>query len=382
MLAIGTYATKSYFFAWPQFIKRINAAASYKKEVHFILATDESEEAQKAFEYAKETLPLGWKVSCLTLDIQDDDKKKYKEESQFLIASLQDAVFNFAKKIRAKMFWSVEADTLVKPDALRISEWVLKMPQANGEPYYDVAACTYPNGLFLGGFGSYSRQINEDFSFAERKIPKKLKFLLETCEKNIKSYTDIINLELENQNNIEHFKKNKALLEKEQKRFARLLEKSKKYPPDGNIWEVISKHGWRRRGWMDYAYPGIGKGSIVPSDWCGFGCTLMSEKALALANFDGYQGKGTQDLFICWDKWHPAGIKIACIPHSPCDHVKINTEETEGTEENKNIKNLNFTNSIENKDDIPKFIYYKAYHEPEGELRDHLRIKIEPWIPI
>jgi hypothetical protein len=369
MLAIATYATKSYLFAWRQFLTRIVAAASHKEEVSFIFATDTSEEAQEAIKLAKTLLPEKWEVTIINLELDDEaPQKKYNEHSQFIISGLQAAAFNYARKIKAKMLWSVEADTLVPPDALKISEWALKMPEANGDPYYDVAACTYYNGLYLGGFGSPNSQINEDFLPHERKLSLRFKNLYNSCEekinklqKDIKDYA--INKKDENFNN-EDFLKIDSLLEKEFKRFHRLRKKMKNFPPDGNIWEIIAKHGWRRRGWLDYAYPGVGKGSIVPSDWCGFGCTLMSEKALLLANFDGYQGKGTQDLFVCWEKWYPAGIKIACIPHIACDHVKYKDKD------NKNI------------DDKNKFIHYIGYHETDGEFKNHLRMKPQPWIPI
>lgn len=365
MLAIATYATKSYLFAWRQFLTRIAAAASHKEKVHFIFATDTSEEAKNATELAKILLPEGWEVSSINIEVNDKSKEKYKEDSQFLITSLQAAAFNFAKKIKAKMLWSVEADTLVPPDALRISEWALNMPQANGEPYYDVAACTYFNGLFLGGFGTPNTQINEDFLPEERELPKRFENLYKKCKEKIDSFEKELKEKITNKNkeNIDKDKdllKINNLLEKEGKRFNRLRTKIKKYPPNGNIWEIIAKHGWRRRGWLDFAYPGIGKGSIVPSDWCGFGCTLMSEKALLLADFDGYQGKGTQDLFICWNKWYPAGVKIACIPHIVCDHVKL---DEDSKEEN-------------------QYIHYIGYHETDGEFKNHLRLKSQPWIPI
>lgn len=370
MLVIATFATKSYLFAWRQFLTRINAAASYKKDVHFVFATDTSKEAKEAYELAKILLPEEWKVISINLDVNDKSKEKYKEESQFLIASLQAAAFNYAKKIKAKMLWSVEADTLVPPDALKISEWVLNMPQANGDPYYDVAACTYFNGLFLGGFGTPNTQINEDFLPEERLLPERFKNLYKKCEKNIKDLESklkekIVNKNNENLEKDEDFKKINSSLEKEHKRFIRLRNKIKKYPPNGNIWEIIAKNGWRRRGWLDFAYPGIGKGSIVPSDWCGFGCTLMSEKALLLADFDGYEGKGTQDLFVCWNKWYPAGVKIACVTHVVCDHVKYENkyEKLEGNDKN-------------------KFVHYRGYHETEGEFKNHIRMKQQPWIPI
>lgn len=371
MLAIATYATKSYLFAWKQFLTRIATAAAHKEEVCFIFATDSSQESKNAYQDAKFLLPEKWDKICINFEIDDDSKEKYKEESQFLIAGLQSAAFNYAKKIKAKMLWSVEADTLVPPDALKISEWALNMPQANGEPYYDVAACTYFNGLFLGGFGTSNTQINEDFLPEERILPERFKNLYKKCEEKISTLEKTLKEKIINKNN-ENIDKDLNLLEinssleKEHKRFYRLRTKIKKYPPNGNIWQIIAKNGWRRRGWFDFAYPGIGKGSIVPSDWCGFGCTLMSEKALLLADFDGYEGKGTQDLFVCWNKWYPGGVKIACIPHVVCDHIKINDDKKE-TEDGKN--NL-------------EYLHHRGYHETEGEFKNHLRVKTQKWIPI
>jgi len=137
-------------------------------------------------------------------------------------------------------------------------------------------------------------------------------------------------------------------MEKECKRLQRLSERVKESEPDGNIWDVIAKYGWRRRGWFDFAYPGIGRGSIVPIDWCGMGCTLMSQRALALADFNGYNGGGTQDLFLCWHRWHPAGLRIACVPHIACDHVKRRGDKIE---------------------------HLRAFHEADGEYRGHLRVR-------
>jgi hypothetical protein len=263
--------------------------------------------------------------------------KNYQVDAQMRIAALQGAAFAAARKIRATALWSVEADNLVPPDALRVAEWALAMPTEDGSPYYHVAAVTYPNGLFLGGNGTPQHPIAEDFTEKERKLPPRLVRALEVCRARLKDCKD------------------KAIGEKEGKRLGRLHERVRKCPPDGNVFEVTAKHGWRRRGWMDYAYPGIGRGAIVPSDWCGLGCTLMSGKALALATFEGYDGKGTQDLFLCWHRWYPAGLRIVCIPHTAADHVK--------------------------RDKDGKVVHHRAYHETEGEYRGHLRQRQQPWMP-
>ena len=356
MLAISTYATKSYFYVWPQFLRKVSIAASHHKEVYFILATDKSKEAEEALEIAKEELPEGWKLVSINLDIEEEEEK-YKEKSQILIAKLQNAAFNFARKLRVDFLWSVESDVLVSEESLKISEWVLQMTDLNGNYFYDVAACTYPNALFLGGFGNPYKQIEEDFNFEERKIPERFKKVFEKRQEILKELqkeeSELIKLQ---NNKKENLIKIKEKIDKQISKLEKLNQKVKNFPPDGNIWEVIAKYGWKRRGWFDFAYPGIGRGSVVPSDWCGLGCTLLNKKALSLSEFSGYQGKGTQDLYLCWEKWYPKNIRIACIPHCPSDHVKIDKEEN-------------------------KIIHYKAYYETDGEFKNHLRTKIEDWIP-
>lgn len=343
-MVICVSGTKSYLHAWPQCVRAIAAAAAHHEEAHFIFATDESKEGKAAAEIAQRELPDGWKVTVLNLPIKDDKSTRYKEEAQMRIAALQGACFSLARKVRADLCWVVESDTIVPADALRVLEWTLAMPTADGSPHYDIAAATYPNGLFLGGFGTPQNQIAEDFQPHERKLKPRLKLVFEECEKRLKQAKD------------------QKTGERESKRMGRLRERVKNCPPDGNVWEVIAKHGWRRRGWMDAAYPGIGRGAVVPSDWCGLGCTLLSKRALAHADFTGYEGKGTQDLFLCWNRWYPAGLKLACVPHIVCDHIKRKSPEAPA--------------------DAPEIIHYRAYHETDGEHRGHLRVRQQAFVQV
>jgi len=336
MFAIITAATRSYLHVWPQLIRAISTAAGHYSEAHFIFATDQSDESKRAEEFAKGHLPEGWKITAIRLPIIEDEKD-YKESAQIRIAQLQGAAFAFARRIKADLCWSVESDTIPTPDSLRVLEWTLQMPDSVGDPYYDIAAATYPNGLFLGGFGTPQNPIAEDFLPKERKLPARLKLCLDASEDRLKGCQD------------------KATAKKEQKRMIRLRERVKKCPPDGNIWEITAKHGWRRRGWMDYAYPGIGLGAVVPSDWCGLGCTLLSRKALQLADFIGYDGRGTQDLFLCWQRWHPKGLRIACVPHIACDHIKRRGD---------------------------KIVHHRAWHEQSPEYFGHLRQREQPFVTV
>lgn len=329
-LAIVTAATKSYLHAWLACVRSIATAGAHHSDAHFIFATDQSDEAKAAAKVLKDELPEGWKITVIPLPF-DDDAKDYAEAAQLRIAALQGAGFAFARaKVRADMVWSVESDNIVPADSLRVLEWTLAMPNADGSAYYDIAAATYPNGMFLGGFGTPQSAINEDFLPHERKLKPRLKQCLDACEGRLRAEPS----------------------EREHKRMGRLRDRAKKSPPDGSLWEVIQKHGWRRRGWMESAYPGIGQGAIVPTDWCGLGCTLMSKRALALADFAGYEGKGTQDLFLCWQRWHPAGLRLACVPHVPCDHVKRTPDG---------------------------IVHHIAYHQADGECRGHLRSRPIPW---
>lgn len=337
MIAVATAATRSYLHCWPQCVRAIAAAAAHHAEAHFILATDESDEGRAAEETARRELPEGWLVTALRLGGMGEDAKDYKRPAQLRVAALQGAAFAFARaKARASRLWSVESDNIVPADSLRVLEWALDMPDAGGQPHYDIAAATYPNGLFLGGFGTPQNPIAEDFLESERDVPPRLARALAACRARLGDAKD------------------PAVAEREGNRMGRLNERLKKCPPQGNIWEVTAKHGWRRRGWLDFAYPGIGRGAVVPADWCGLGCTLLSKRALALADFCGYDGGGTQDLFLCWHRWHPAGLRIACVPHIACDHVK-----REGD----------------------KIIHHRAGHEQQGEHRGHLRARHQEWIP-
>ena len=81
----------------------------------------------------------------------------------------------------------------------------------------------------------------------------------------------------------------------------------------------------------------------------------MSKKAANLAHFDGYDGGGTQDLYLNWQKWHPAGLKFCCITHTVCDHVV------------RDEKSYNGQTTL------------KSYHEPEGETKGHLRYRRTPF---
>lgn len=335
-LCISVSATKSYLHAWDACIRSIASAAAHYETADFVFATDTSEESKVAEEVLKRELPEGWKIHVLRIPIKDD-AKDYERAAQMRIASLQGAAFAFARaKLRADLFWNVESDNIMPANALRVLEWTLQMPDANGNAVYDIAAGTYPNGLFLGGFGTPQNAIAEDFLPIERKLSVRLKRCLEVCEKRLAAKLP-----------------EKAAVDREMKRMGRLQKRVKRSSPDGNIWEVTAKYGWRRRGWMDFAYPGIGEGAVVPSDWCGLGCTLLSKHALALADFNGYDGGGTQDLFLCWHRWHPARLRIACVPHVVCDHVK--------------------------KDKDGVVVHHRAYHELSGECRGHLRVRSQPW---
>jgi hypothetical protein len=205
--------------------------------------------------------------------------------------------------------------------------------------YYSVSTCPYPSqggGAFLGGRGTPERPILPDFYDDERDIPEDLKRKIERHKEQLKHINGTPN-------------------EKWKTQYRELAQSIQQCSPIGNVFACNAK-GFRRRGWMHAAYPEIGVGSIVPTDWCGLGCTLMNRQALSLAQFDGYDGGGTEDLYIVWKRWYRHGLRINVITHSPCDHV-IRDRQKKG-----------------------KFILCQAYHETkDAECVGHLRMELRPW---
>lgn len=337
-LCIALAATSKYLYVWKSCIRRIVAAARHRQDVVAVYVSDNSKECKDAYFLLKKECPKEWTIEHRPLSLHEGGEK-YKISEQLIIAKLHGEMFAAAREHNADQCWTVEADVLVRPDSLRLMEWALQMPQPDGTPYYDIAICTYPNGLFIGGHGDQQHSIAEDFLPHERNLTSELK----------KKWIKLKKEEIEWQ------KKKKQPDEEWQKSARELHEEIKKCNPNGNIWQLNAKHGWRRRGWMDFAYPGIGIGALVPTDWVGQGCNLLSKKAISLSSFEGYDGQGTQDLFLCWKKYHPSGLRMACITHSPCDHVKRQGD---------------------------KIIHYQAFHEQQGETRGHLRVIQKEWIEV
>lgn len=295
--AVFTAATKSYAYALRECAEHLARGLKHSKdEFLWIIATDKSDTAAEAVK-AWESFGVG-KAKVIETGVEEGERK-YKEQSQLVISMLQQACMDEAVKWGADLFFSVESDILIHPESYATLKWVLEYPSSPG---YDVAAATYFNGAFLCGRGTPQHNICEDFLEEERNVPAKLKEDIAKAKKQIQSGKGDEEL---------------------QKKFAELMEELKKTPPKGNVFWANSKK-WRRRGWLDAAYPGAAsQGSVLPSDWCGLGCTLWGRDVMEVTNFTGYDGRGTQDLFLVWSKWRPAGKRIGCPVGVPACHVKM-----------------------------------------------------------
>jgi len=332
-------ATESYLDPLEVCLRRAFSAVDYAFEKfknlshhHLVVVTDKKSKKKI------EKMTSDWTTDRYTRDVIEIDMEEsgehYKKDRQILIASLQSTGFDAARKYGCDFLWSVEADVLVPQNALTTSLQMLEFDDG----YYDVAFVTYPSqggGSFLGGHGDYQHPIAEDHLPEELDQPWWLELLTNKCEERL------------NDENLSQEKR-----EKEFERFSRIRERVKKCPPTGNVFELNAKK-WRRRGWLNNSHPGIGRGAVIETDWTGLGCTLMSKKASSLAHFDGYDGGGTQDLYLNWNRWHPAGLRFCCITHTICDHVV--RDEKEG------------------------LVTLKSYHDPTGETRGHLRYKKTPF---
>lgn len=347
-LAVATFATKNYCYACeaqaPLLVASLRYAEVCPSEVLFIFVGDGSKEATTAFTgYEKRLKIMGVSSERITLDVACNANGKHAKASNLVIARMQNAAFDLARCHGAAAFWSLEADILPQPNALR----TLMDTLAFDRGWYDVAMATYPNEEFLGGHGDPRNWIAPNVTSEEKEVAPDLAAWL--------AYRD---------------RRRMAGVQpdaKEAAEWAQMDRDLEASPPKGNVFQ-LNAAGYKRRGWLPHAYPGIGLGSIVPVEWVGVGCTLLSERALNLANFTGYDGGCTQDLWLCWRAWHTAGLRIATATHAVCSHVKI-----------REIKETEAKNG-ETKDKITKqpFIHH-AHHELSGVRQGHLNNDTRPW---
>ena len=345
MIAITICATKSYTYAMTAQARRIQCAVNYAQidKGIIILVSDESKSIDKIANLYKELLPK-WEINRIERKFQDGHEN-YQENAQLTISQMRTAAFSCARSLDIDYCLSLDSDVLPPINSIQCMLWALQFD--NG--YYSISTCTYPSqggGGFLGGRGTIYRQILPDFYEDEREIPETTVSEMKELREKVFKSIDPRKITPEEQKELEQNTKSLQELEKG-------LDK---YPPKGNVWKVNTM-GWRKRGWLDNAYPAIGKGALLPSDWCGFGCTLMNKNALNMAIFDGYAGKGTEDLYIVWNRWYSQNLKICVLTHCLCDHI------------------------IRDKTNPNKYIHCQSYHETEGECVGHIRLRYLPFYP-
>jgi len=356
-LAIGICATKSYAYAVrAQAVAVQSAILEYIRvrksplELTIILASDYCEKMANLEPYYADLLNstlIKLRIVHLKYNL-DDNNKNYKTKAQKLIATLRTGVFNEAKKLGVDYIWSLDSDILPKANSLTSMEDALLFDDG----YYSVACCVYPSqggGAFLCGRGTEKHPIAQDVYPEEKKIHKKIQVRINQISKEIESKIALA----KKTPNLQVFK-DLQLLNKRKYLWSKYINK-RAHPESRNPF-VLNSKGWRKRGWFDVAYPAIGKGAMVPTDWCGFGCNLINQKALNYIDFHGYQGRGTEDLFIVWKRWFPNNIRLVAIPHCPADHIiRMRSKDKD-------------TGAV-----LINYAHIMTYHENEGEFEGHLR---------
>jgi len=343
-LAIYTTATEGYTYALKAQARRIQSCVKAacsdgrKFKLLVLLVGDGCDGLKDADEHYRELLPDA-EVELLGGSELVPGEKNYDRGTQLLIGQMRTLATRRAISWGADRLLSLDGDVLPPSNALRCMLDMLEFDRG----YYGVAACPYPSqggGPFLCGRGVPERPILPCFYEDEKDIPEELQKKRDGLRSEIDEVV-------------------KAGIEPTQKLLDALKDADKEIesvPPNGNVFELNGRK-WRRRGWFDNAYPAIGKGAVVPCEWSGFGCTLMNEEAMALCDWSGYDGAGTEDLYINFHRWYPAGIKIAAIPHAPCDHV------------------------VRHRTEKGKYVHIITGHEQSGECIGHLRQWTRGWYP-
>jgi hypothetical protein len=346
-IAITVCATAKYTYAMSAQARRIQSAClPYKDhEIHIIFATDSESEFERISSLYAELIPFA-KIHKIVKPFVDG-KENYKPHAQLVIGQMRTACFDKARMLDVNYCWSLDSDVLPSANSLKCSIEMVEFDDG----YYSIAACPYPSqggGGWLGGRGTVFNPILQDWYEEERNVPEDLKKQMEELKKEMEA------VQLLHKKAVETGQGDHKKFMEDQERIGKsmqgITEKIRACPPKGNVF-AMNALGWKRRGWFDQAYPATGKGAIVPIDWCGYGNTLMNRKALAVSHFDGYDGKGTEDLYTIWCRWYQNGLRICCIPHCPADHV---------------IRNPGKENY---------YIQMQGYHETEGECVGHLRIR-------
>lgn len=338
-LAVCVAATKSYCYAAKSLIRSIGAQVDLKKyEVLLIWGTcgDEETEKQLAQLINKYINGINYRFEQVPHPPKVQGVKGYETHQNLYLAELHTAIFHAAKIWGADYCWSVEGDVLPPPNALRTLTSCLEFDGG----FYGVAMATYPDqsgGSWMGGRGSATNQIAENYAEEETEIPAR--------------FTKV--------------RKRVLKLAKHSQKYAQLAADMAKairsMPPKFNVFTANGKR-WRARGWLQYAYPAIGRGSILPTDWTGLGCVLMSRESLEAVDYSGYNGGGTGDLYLNWFCWEPAGIRRCVTTHAICSHVVRERNEKQ-------------------EQDFTKLRLIKAYHENAGEMIGHLRTRTVEFTP-
>lgn len=334
-IAITTYCTKGYTYAHKRQIQSIvdNIRYSSGNEYIFIMVGDKSKEVSESFsDMSSELKECNVKCRLFQIDADCNQNKQHNEKSNIVIARLQEKAWNEAKKFKVDGIWSLESDIIPEPNALQC----LIDATSFDKGFYDVAMSAYANTAILGGYGTPSSNINPCIFEDERELSDEIKEEKAEIDKYFSNLklgdrpSEEINIRVE--------------------KLRRDIESSPA-KHKGNVF-ALNGERWRPRGWFDMAYPAIGIGAMLPTDWVGLGSTFITRKALEIANFNSYDGKGTQDLWLCWKVWHPSGVKMSVVPHSRCSHIKYKVESVNGVE-------------------TKKLVSYYVYHDIEnfGHIR-------------
>lgn len=337
MLFITTYATKGYCYAMPEQRDAIVRALAYARipasEVGFVMAGDGSDTSKGEFDRHCAAMPFAV-AKYVKIERAEVSKVKHTDEGCLLIAEMQEKAWGLALQHGATQVWSLESDIIPSPKTLQAMRDTLAFDHG----WYGTAMCTYPNYGFLGGEANDTEWICPSVYPEERELADSVKERMRVKKARMK--------ELDNakaQPTPEDIAEWKALDVD--------VENS---PASGNVWELNHKFGYKPRGWFDFRYPAIGLGAVLPTQWTGLGCTLLSQRAAELANFSGYSGMGTQDLWLGRRCWIPNGIRLAVISHAVCDHVKYRDG---------------------------KYIRFCAHHATEQASFGHLRVTELDFVP-
>lgn len=327
-----------------------------------IIASDGSETATNGAKAYEKAIPEGWAVEHLIDKRLLSGQANYGRDAQLCIAQMRQMLASEARARGADYALWLDSDVLPRQNTFVVGFDVLNFDRG----IYSAACFPYVSqggGMMLGGRSVPGHAIAPNVYPDEREnqvLVKRLQRLMEIANQQ-RAFPGMGRKDQTEAQKRRERRWADMPVEAFRNQMKKWGDRIENLPPRENPM-VLQGKNWRRRGWCDYAYPGIGWGAIVPTDWFGFGCILMNRRALNCCDWTGYTGGGTEDIFAYETHFKGQGLRMGLATHAPAHHVVRPRDPKGGQHHNRYV-----------------LVRLDFVRDPSSEFVDHIRRNPTPY---